>query len=270
MELIKVTKENGVNLVSARELHEFLGVKSKFADWIKNRIKKYGFEENVDFTRVCEVSKSLEGSRLVERENDNYILKIDMAKELSMVENNDRGREARKYFIECERQLVQIKQDSYMIENPIERAKAWIVEEEERQSLRLEVKKQEGIIEAQKEQIKDAVSQIYRVCEKAHSTTFDIAAVSKLLGYKGLGEKKFFSLMRDKKWLNRNNSPAQIQLDRGRMVCVMKYKYDGEPYNQTRITVKGIFWLGYHISKLGYSTNVTEDDLINQVKNLVK
>ena len=73
MELIKVTEQNGEQLVSARELHAFLEIKSKFADWIKNRIEKYGFEEKQDFITL---SKNLENGG---REID-YILKLDMAK----------------------------------------------------------------------------------------------------------------------------------------------------------------------------------------------
>ena len=81
-------------------------VKSKFADWIKNRIKKYGFEENTDY--IC-LSKNLEtqrinGQRGVTAEKD-YIITVDMAKELCMVENNELGRQFRKYFIECEKKL---------------------------------------------------------------------------------------------------------------------------------------------------------------------
>ena len=83
MELIKVTEQNGEQLVSARDLHEFLEVKSKFADWIKNRIEKYGFEENQDFVTI---SKNLENGG---REID-YILKLDTAKELAMAENNEK------------------------------------------------------------------------------------------------------------------------------------------------------------------------------------
>lgn len=97
-ELIKIKNENGKQLVSARELHEFLGVKSKYSDWIKNRIKKYDFEEKQDFITV---SKILENGG---REYDHAIT-VEMAKELSMVENNDKGRLARKYFIECEKVL---------------------------------------------------------------------------------------------------------------------------------------------------------------------
>lgn len=97
MELIKLTKnEQGIETVNARELHEFLEVKSKFADWFKNRVSEFGFIENSDFVSV---SKILEGGgRSIE-----YHISIDMAKELSMLERNDKGKQARLYFIECER-----------------------------------------------------------------------------------------------------------------------------------------------------------------------
>lgn len=101
MELIKIKNENGFNLVSARELHEFLEVKSRFNDWIENRIEKYEFIENSDYTKIL-----VECNR--GQNKYDYILKLDMAKELSMVENNDNGRKARRYFIECENKLKQV------------------------------------------------------------------------------------------------------------------------------------------------------------------
>ena len=136
IELIKVTEQNGEQLISAKELHEFLEVKSKFADWVKNRIEKYGFEENQDFIAL---SKNLENGG---REID-YILKLDMAKELSMVENNDKGRQARKYFIECEKKLKQIKLPSTYKEALIELVKA----EEEKERLQLEIKHKHNLID---------------------------------------------------------------------------------------------------------------------------
>lgn len=99
-ELIKVTQNNnGEQLVSARELYEFLGSKQDFTTWIKNRIEKYDFVENVDYT----LHKFMEGKNW----KHDYVIKLDMAKELSMVENNDKGKQARRYFIECEKQLKQ-------------------------------------------------------------------------------------------------------------------------------------------------------------------
>ena len=93
---------NAVETVNAKELHEFLEVRSKFADWIKNRISEYDFTVNQDFTTV---SKNLEnGGRSID-----YYITLDMAKELSMVERNEKGKQARKYFIECEKKLTQPK-----------------------------------------------------------------------------------------------------------------------------------------------------------------
>ena len=141
-ELIKITtNEEGIQLVSARELHEGLEVKSKFADWIKNRINKYGFEKDEDYT--C-LSKNLETQRAngqngIAKEID-YIITTDMAKELCMVENNEQGRKYRKYFIECEKKLKQLQTPSYMIDDKIARAERWIAEEKQRQALCEKVK----------------------------------------------------------------------------------------------------------------------------------
>lgn len=114
MELIKVTQnEKNEQLVSGRELHEFLEVGRDFTTWIKQRIEKYGFEENSDFTTIWNDTKT--GDVGIYNGNSNsmvkqgfsvdYILRLDMAKELSMVENNEKGKQARRYFIECENKL---------------------------------------------------------------------------------------------------------------------------------------------------------------------
>ena len=113
---------NAVETVNAKELHEFLEVRSKFADWIKNRISEYDFTVNQDFTTV---SKNLEnGGRSIVRfhkkmEANNatlieYAISLDMAKELSMVERNEQGKQARKYFIECEKRLQATMPQTYL------------------------------------------------------------------------------------------------------------------------------------------------------------
>jgi phage anti-repressor protein len=101
-ELIKVTTDGqGSSVVSARDLHAFLEVKSRFNDWIKNRIIKYGFLEDRDYVTL---TKNLVGGGI---ETD-YALTLSMAKELSMVERNEKGKEARQYFIHCEETLRQV------------------------------------------------------------------------------------------------------------------------------------------------------------------
>ena len=92
-------------LVDARLLHQFLQVGRDFSNWIKGRIQEYAFEENKDYllAKTGEQLPHLGGLRTVVRID--YFLSIDMSKELAMVERTPRGRQARRYFIECERQL---------------------------------------------------------------------------------------------------------------------------------------------------------------------
>ena len=144
-ELVKVEIKDGEQLVSARELHEFLEIGSKFNDWFK-RMCEYGFIENEDFVAITQKKVTAQGN---ESEYIDYILKISMAKEISMIQRNEKGKQARIYFIECERRLKELPMDSYMIEDRVERAKKWIEEEENRKQLALEVKQKEEIIVAQ-------------------------------------------------------------------------------------------------------------------------
>ena len=110
-ELIKITtNESGVNCVSARELHEGLEVKRDFTTWIKGRITKYNFEENTDYIVFTKMGENPQGGR----PQQDYIITVDMAKELCMVENNDLGRKFRKYFIACEKKLQEVQQPKQM------------------------------------------------------------------------------------------------------------------------------------------------------------
>jgi phage anti-repressor protein len=88
-----------VDAVNARYLHAFLDVGKRFATWITDRIDQFGFLENVDFEVFPEIGKNPQGGR----PSKEYILTLGMAKELAMVQNNAKGREARRYFIEIER-----------------------------------------------------------------------------------------------------------------------------------------------------------------------
>lgn len=101
MELIVVSKTmlNGaeVNSVNSREIHSELEVKTPYSNWIKRAIEKYGFEENQDFTINKKVIRN--NAQL------DYIVTLDMAKELCMLDDSEKGRMFRKYFIECEKQL---------------------------------------------------------------------------------------------------------------------------------------------------------------------
>jgi phage anti-repressor protein/phage antirepressor YoqD-like protein len=92
-----------VNSVNARDLHGFLEVGKDFSTWIKNRIDQYGFEQEKDYVLIDSPELGNQSGRGGDRRSKDYYLSLDMAKELSMVERNDRGKQARQYFIECER-----------------------------------------------------------------------------------------------------------------------------------------------------------------------
>ncbi|WP_375640186.1 antA/AntB antirepressor family protein [Bartonella sp. MM55XZML] len=93
--------EESVQTVNARELHVFLESKQDFSTWIKKRIMTYAFLDGRDFIRF---HKKMEANNAIAVE---YYLTLDMAKELAMVERNKKGKQAREYFIECERRAKQ-------------------------------------------------------------------------------------------------------------------------------------------------------------------
>jgi len=99
-DLIAITRTDigttTVPTVNARDLHGFLEVQTDFKNWIVRRIEEYDFEEGKDFRSF--LTESTGG-----RPSKDYALSVDMAKELSMVERTPRGRQARQYFIQCER-----------------------------------------------------------------------------------------------------------------------------------------------------------------------
>lgn len=98
---------NSVQTVDAREMHSFLEVGKDFATWIKDRIAQFTFIENQDFVVAPQNGGAVNNGGGHNRKD--YYLTLDMAKEIAMVERNDKGKQARQYFIECERRLKEEK-----------------------------------------------------------------------------------------------------------------------------------------------------------------
>ncbi|EEI9681184.1 phage antirepressor Ant [Salmonella enterica] len=91
-------------LCNARDLHAFLEVGKRFASWITERLTEYGFIANQDYVIA---SQNREAKTRGGHNRKDYHLTLDTAKELAMVERNEKGRQIRRYFIECEKQLRQ-------------------------------------------------------------------------------------------------------------------------------------------------------------------
>lgn len=102
-QLIKITtNDKGTKVVSARELYQFLEVGSDFTHWCK-RMFDYGFIENQDYAILVKNDEKVSKTNPID-----YAITLDTAKEISMIQRSEKGKLARKYFIECEKQLIEL------------------------------------------------------------------------------------------------------------------------------------------------------------------
>lgn len=193
-ELINVTlNENHEPVVSGRQLHEALGVKTKYADWF-NRMIDYGFTENQDFLLLKNEQQTGRGGH----NKVDHVLKLDMAKEIAMIQRTDKGKEVRTYFIQVEKDF-----------NSPEKimARALLMADKK-------VHKLEAQIEADRPKVlfADAVS--------ASKSSCLIGELAKILKQNGIdiGQNKLFQWLRSNGYLisrrgNSWNQPTQKSMD---------------------------------------------------------
>ena len=202
MELIKITEQNGKKAVSARELHAFLESKQQFGNWIQNRIEKYGFIENQDFEVFNNFIKNPDGGRPLTE----YALSIDCAKEISMVEGNEKGKQARRYFIECEKQL---QNNVYQIPQSYSEALKLAYE----QSIKIE--SQQKLIEEQAPKVLFANTVIG---SQSSCLIGELAKIITQNGYE-IGQNRLFEWLRNNNYLGkigeRRNIPNQQYVEQG-------------------------------------------------------
>ncbi|EHM8270673.1 TPA: phage antirepressor KilAC domain-containing protein [Listeria monocytogenes] len=197
--------EKGEKFVNARELHQSLQVGKKFATWITDKFSNYGFSKDEDYFPIL-------GESTFGRPRTEYLLTLDTAKELAMVQNNEMGRAIRKYFIEVEKQARKLATEyptfSYMIEDPVARAKKWIDEQQEKQ----EALKQ---LEEQKPKV------VFAEAVQTSENTILVKDLATILKQKGLdiGQNRLFEWLRDNGYLlNKGayyNKPSQKAMNLG-------------------------------------------------------
>lgn len=191
-ELIKITYNNDRPAVSARDLHDFLEVKTAYKDWFP-RMCEYGFTEGEDF---CSFLSESTGGRPAQ----DAVLTIDMAKELCMIQRNEKGKQARQYFLQIEKDW-----------NSPEKVMARALQIAGDKLKRLESKAE---ADAPKVLFADAVS--------ASKTSILVGELAKLLKQNGvdIGQHRLFRWMRENGYLIRRNGtdfnmPTQKSMDLG-------------------------------------------------------
>lgn len=192
-ELLKVTYENDKPTVSARELHEFLEVGTEFRHWFP-RMCEYGFVEGADYTPV------IFDHPQNHQPTADFALTIEMGKEICMLQRNERGKQARQYFIQLEKDW-----------NSPEKVMARALKIANNKINHLESKVQQ---DAPKVLFADAVA--------ASHAPMLIGELAKILKQNGvdIGEKRLFQWMRDKGYLIKRcgtdfNAPTQKSMDLG-------------------------------------------------------
>ncbi len=238
-ELIKIEiNENQEPVISGRELHERLEVGTRYNDWIV-RMLDYGFDENVDFIVVAQkrVSREVKGYT----EYTDHILKLDTAKEIAMLQRNEKGKQIRKYFIEVEKEFN--SPDKIM-------ARGLLIADKTIKEQKTLISNLEYKIEKDKNKVEfydDVVDS---------TTTFEISKVAKMLNFIQVGRNNLFEILREQGILQRDNTPYQNYVDRGwfRLIETKYTKPNGDVQLNYKTVVyqKGIEHIAKLLKRLGY------------------
>lgn len=157
IELIKITERDGKQAVSARELYTFLEIQTPFTMWAE-RMFEYGFTENVDYVSLSQKSEKPQGGR----PQIDYALSISCAKEISMLQRNDKGKQARQYFIEAENKYRELqKSGGFQVPQSFSQALLLAAQQAE------QIEKQQLQISVQQEQIETMNEKIIDLNKKA-------------------------------------------------------------------------------------------------------
>lgn len=264
--VVEIIEHDGKQAVNARELHEKLGNKKQFANWIQLRIEQYGFVENQDFEVFNQKVKNSNGGR----SRIEYALSLDMAKELCMVENNEKGRMIRKYFIEVEKKAR--TQNPFTIPQTYSEAlllAANQAKQIEKQQLALEQNKIENDKLVADGKRKDATivrmkpKEVFTDAVAGSKGNCLVGEVAKLItqnGYK-IGEKQFFAWLRDNGYLGkkgeRYNIPNQQYMGKNPFFYIKRGVRQGDngvlhTTSTTMLTPKGqIYFVNKFLGKGG-------------------
>ncbi len=251
-QLIEITEINGSQAVNARDLHKFLVTDStqnevgeKFSDWIKRYIEYGGFEKELDYQIIEynyqgeEIRKS-DNQRVSKRD---FVLSMDCAKQISMLQRNDKGKQARLYFIACEKKLKSNLQLPQSLPEAL-RLAANLAEQKEKAVYQLNQAKK--TIETNRSKV------VFAESVTGSNNSILIRQFAKDLcddSFK-IGQNRLFEWFRKNKYLNRNNEPYQNFIEQGLFEVITRSIGSGEETftsKTTKITGKGAVYFAQKI-----------------------
>lgn len=213
-ELFNVTTNGDKLTLSARELHKELNVTDRFTRWFE-RMGEYGFEENIDFTSVKSSTLVNNGAT---RELQDYRITLDMAKEIAMLQRNEKGKEIRRKLIELEKAW-----------NSPEKVMARALDIAHKTIANLQIENEEMKPKA-----------IFADAVATSDTSILIGGLAKLIKQNGtdIGQKRLFERMRNDGYLIKKgtskNMPTQMAMEKG--LFEVKERTISNPDGSTRIT----------------------------------
>jgi anti-repressor protein len=243
-ELIKIRKsESGKDVVSARSLHEFLGLKSNFTTWMLRMID-HGFVQGADYQSLSKKGRQIGGGQ----NKIEYAITVDMAKSIGMLQNNDKGKEIRDYFIECEKKLKVVMQtNSLPTYSEALRQLASSIEAQEQSKIDLEA------AHTQIEEDKPKVVFANSVSGSGNSVLVRVFAKEICDAGFETGQNKVFDWLRDHKYLTKDqrygkftNEPYQQYINQGIFEVITRVIGSGSQTfttTTTKITGKGQVYL---------------------------
>jgi anti-repressor protein len=221
-ELLKVNYDNERITLSARELHEFLEIKTKYKDWFP-RMCTYGFDENVDYRAMAQKRATAQGNETTYVDHE---ITLDMAKEIAMIQRSEKGKEVRQYFLELERRW---NSPEAVMNRALEYS---------RKQVKALMEEKQGLIEENKELKPKA---LFADAVSASNESILIGQLAKLIRQNGyeIGQNRLFEWMRENEYLikkgERYNQPTQKSMDLG--LFEVKERTITNPDGSTRITL---------------------------------
>lgn len=216
-ELFNVTTNGDKLTLSARELHKELNIAGRFSRWFE-QMSEYGFEENVDYTSVQNCTEVQNNGGIQVRELQDYQITLDMAKEIAMLQRNEKGKEIRRKLIELEKAW-----------NSPEKVMARALDIAHKTIANLQIENEEMKPKA-----------IFADAVATSDTSILICDLAKLIKQNGtdIGQKRLFERMRNDGYLIKKgtskNMPTQMAMKKE--LFEVKERVISNPDGSTRIT----------------------------------